>query len=385
MNLPSSSTSSSNSARKRRAVATAGWTIAFICALDFALGWLFPYPQDPRQTNPGAVALFFDYGRSMEGRLRRATRADPDASAPITQAGWYDPLVATERAAKPGGVEVTVYGMSHAMRLAEALQRVSPRLSVRSVGAPGATTNWSYGAFLRDQGRSDSQVAILAIMSSTLPMITSPAPMNWNTSFALPYTADRFVIDGKGLRQIPPPYDSFDEYVRTLNDPVAWDQALGNFARIDPYYDDVLFRETWLDNSTLVRMVRRGWAQRRDQRMRNDAMTSSGFAPDSEAVRVANAIIADFARRARAEGLIPVVYAVDSFGYDDHLYRAIAGTLKDNSIPYLATHSVIDPGAPEGYLPDSHFTDRNDERLARVMDRIIARELAAQASRVIEQ
>lgn len=366
---------------RRRAFATFGWTIAFLIALDFAIGALFPYPQDPRETNPGAVAMFFDYGRSMEGRLRRATRADPAESAPITQAGWYDPLVATSRPAKPDGVEVSFYGMSHAMRLAEAVQRTSPRLSARTVGAPGATTNWAYGAFLRDRGRSGSKVAVLAIMSSTLPMITSPAPMNWNSSFALPYTADRFVLEDGALRQVKPPYDSFAEYVRTLEDPEAWAAAGRAFARTDPFYDPLLLRATWLDNSTLVRMARRAWAQSRDRGMREGIIDARSYDPDSEAVRVANAIVADFASQARAQGQVPVVYVVDSFGYGDQLSRVLAGTLRRDNIPHLATHTLVDPRAAAGYLPDSHFTDANDERLARAMDQVIERALAAESAR----
>lgn len=366
---------------RRRAFATFGWTIAFLVALDFAIGALFPYPQDPRETNPGAVAMFFDYGRSMEGRLRRATRSDPAQSAPITQAGWYDPLVATTRPDKPDGVEVTFYGMSHAMRLAEAVQETSPRLSARTVGAPGATANWAYGAFLRDQGRSDSKVAVLAIMSSTLPMITSPAPMNWNSSFALPYTADRFVLENGELRQIKPPYDSFAEYARALEDPAAWDAASSAFARTDPFYDPWLLRETWLDNSTLVRMARRAWAQSRDRGMRDGVIDARGYDADSEAVRVANAMVADFARQARARGQIPVVYVVDSFGFGDQLSRALAATLRRDRIAHLATHTVVDPRAAAGYLPDSHFTDANERRLARAMDQVIESALAQERVR----
>ena len=63
---------------------------------------------------------------------------------------------------------------------------------------------------------------MLAIMSSTLPMILSPTPMDWNTSFPMPYTADRFVIEANSLRRIAPPYESFDAYVAALNDPAAW-------------------------------------------------------------------------------------------------------------------------------------------------------------------
>jgi hypothetical protein len=354
------------------------WAVIWLVTLDISVGLLFAYPMDPRETNPGAVALYFDYGRSMEARLRRATRADPDESAPITTAGWYEPLVASERPEKEGSVEVSVYGMSHAVRLAEALHEVSPRYEVRSVGAPGATTNWAYGAFLRDAGRGDSKVAVLAIMSSTLPMILSPAPMNWNTSFALPYTADRFtLVQGGGLLAIAPPYESFDGYVRTLNNPEAWEAALAQFARTDPLFDPFLVRQNLLDHSVLFRLVRRAWSQRRDQALRGRVLTAEGYDPGSEPVRTANAMVADFARRARREGIVPVIYIVDSFGYGDQLSRSLRDTLARDNVPHVATHRIVSPMDPGGYLPDSHFTEKNDRRIAAALERVLDRELKA--------
>lgn len=353
-----------------------GWAALWLVAIDLAANLAFAYPRDPKNVSPNPLALYFDYGRSMEGRLRRATRADPGQTAPITLAGWYSPLTAVERPAKPQGTEVTIYGMSHAVRLADALQAVSLRYRARSVGAPGASTNWSYGAFLRDSGRGKSRAAVLAIMSSTLPMIVSSSPMNWNTSFAMPYTADRFTITPGGLARIAPPYESFADYTRSLNDPAAWRRALQQFERTDPFYDGFLVRASLLDHSTIGRLVRRGWSQRRDQQWRTAVLTADGFDAASEPVRIANAIVSDFARRARAQGIVPVIYVVDSFGYRDQLSRALADTLRRENIPHLATHTIVDPMSPTDYLPDSHFTDVNDARLARELERILDRELA---------
>lgn len=375
MNLPNSSTSSSDEPTARRGLATLAWTLLWLVVLDIAVNVAFAYPRDPKDLSPSALALYFDYGRSMEGRLRRSTRADPAETAPITLAGWYDPLEAFERPAKPGGAEVTIYGMSHAVRLADALQEVSPNYQVRSVGAPGASTNWSYGAFLRDEGNGKSKAVVLAIMSSTLPMILSPTPMNWNTSFAMPYTADRFVMSGQGLERIRPPYESFEGYVRALDDPASWNDVLAQFARTDPFFDPLLVRGTWLDNSTLVRLSRRAWSQWRDRDWRTGVLTAEGYDPDSEPVRVANALVADFARQARAKGMVPVIYIVDSFGYGDQLYRALASTLARDDIPYIATHDHVDPMDPRGYLPDSHFTDDNDARLARQLAKVLDQHL----------
>ena len=382
MNQPNSSTSSfdpvgaSKDTAHPRGFATFGWAVVWLLVLDAAVNVLFAYPSDPKNVNPGGLALYFDYGRSMEGRLRRGTRSDPRETAPITLAGWYRPLTAVERTPKPGSVEVSVYGMSHAVRLADALQQVSPRYQVRSIGAPGASTNWSYGAFLRDEGRKRSKAAVLAIMSSTLPMTLSPTPMDWNTSFAMPYTADRFFVDSKTLKRVLPPYDSFDGYVHTLNDPVAWNRALAQFSRTDPFYDPFLVRQSWLDNSTSVRMLRRAWSQRRDHSWRGRVLDAKGYDRTAEAVKVANAIIADFAKQARRQGVVPVVYVIDSFGYGDQLYRALAETLHRDHIPFIASHDYVDPSDPTGYLPDSHFTKANDQRLASALAGLLDRELA---------
>lgn len=375
----SSSTSSSEGeppARWGPRLRVAAWALLFLILLDIGVNFAFAYPADIRNTNPGRLQLFFEYGRSMEGRLRRMTRADPKETAPITLAGWYRPQVAVQRPAKPGGDLVTVYGMSHAVRLADALQRVSPRFSARSVGAPGATTNWSFGAFRRDRDRGGSKAVVLAIMSSTLPNITSMTPMTWNESFPLPYTQDRYVLTGGGkLGVILPPYDSFPDYVATLNDPKRWAAALDQFRRGDPFYDRFLFDATPLDRSTLVRLARRAWGNKRDREEAGAVLDARHYDPNSEPVRVANAIIAEFARQARAAGLLPVIYVVNNYGYGDQLHRALAATLERDHIPYVSSDSEVDPSDPANYLPDTHFTDANDDKLAQALDRVLSENL----------
>lgn len=385
MHPRSSSTSSSDGTvppARSKSWRTLAWALLWLVVIDVGANLAFAYPADVRNVNPGRLQLFFDYGRSMEGRLRRMTRADPARTAPITLAGWYRPLVAVERPVKPGGALVTVYGMSHAVRLADALQRISDRYSTRSVGAPGASTNWSFGAYRRDADRKRSKVVVLAIMSSTLPNITSMTPMTWNISFPLPYTEDRYVLEGDRLGVVKPPYDSFDGYVATLDDPVKWAAALRLFRRYDASYDPFLLEATPLDRSTLVRLARRAWSNRRDREAAGDVLTARGFNADSEAVRLANAIIAAFAAQARRDGQLPVIYVVNNYGYGDQLRRALQATLDRDHIPYLSSDMVVNPNDPANYLADTHFTDANDDRLAGALDRIITGQLdAATAAR----
>jgi hypothetical protein len=386
MSPPNSSTSSSEKTsdkETRQSVwRVCAWALGCLLALDVGASLAFAYPNDPRDLSPSRWALYFDYGRSMEGRLRRATRSDPEQTAPITLSGWYEPLPAVARQAKAGaGPTVHFYGMSHAVRLADALQETSDVLTARSVGAPGATGNWAFGAFRRDQDRRKGDVAVLALMSTTLPMITTMSPMTWNSSFAMPYTSDRYRLSDGRLTVVRPPYESFPAYVAAFDDPAQWSEVERTFAENDPFFDRKLFQQTALDHSSLVRLLRRAWAQKRDREARAKALNEAGYVAHSEAVRLANAIVAAFANRARREGVIPVIYIVNNQGFGDHLFRALERTLERHQIPYLNSAAVIDPGDPRSYLPDTHFTDEADARLAGELERIILEQRALAAAK----
>jgi hypothetical protein len=384
MSRPSSFTSNSDpheggGGSRQACWRLAGWAIICLIALDVAASFAFAYPSDPRTLSPGRLALYFDYGRSMEGRLRRATRADPEKTAPITLSGWYRPLVAVTRPKKPNDTRVHIYGMSHAVRLADALQSTSPTLSVRSIAAPGATANWAFGAFRRDRGRREGDVAVLALMSSTLPMVTTMSPMTWNISFAMPYTSDRYRLRNGTLTVTRPPYDSFSGYVAALNDSSRWVEAKKVIAANDPFYDRWLFDETFLDSSSLVRLTRRARAQKRDRQRRALSLNEAGFVAESEAVQLANAIVIAFARQAKCEHVLPVIYIVNNQGYGDHLFRALEPALRREQIPFLNSASIIDPNDGSSYLPDTHFTDQADRLLAIEIDRIVNKQMQSQA------
>lgn len=374
MSLPNLSTFSSKLGEMRAALRLGGWIAVGLAMLDVAVGALFPFPDDPRTTDPGKVALFFDYGRSTEGRLARMVRADPAQTAPITLAGWYRPLHAVVRTPRPGKPQVTIYGMSHAVRLADALDRTTADFEVRSVGAPGATTNWSYGAFLRDEAGRKSKAVVLSIMSSTLPMITTMTPLTWNRTYPMPYTQDRFYLDNGRLAVRRPPFDSFAGFVGTFKNVAQWRAYRSALAAHDPRYDPLLMRASWLDSSTIVRIIRRAYGQKIAREADRGVIDARAFAAGSEQVRVANAIVADFARRAHAQGQIPIVYIVNNLGYSDQLFRALQTTLERDRIPALNSVSVVSPADPRNYLPDTHFSAENDDLLASELARTIDRE-----------
>ena len=377
MNQRSSSTSSSDTLwSRRRAVWAVPWTILGLVIIDLAVNVAFAFPSDPKATGASRTQLYFDYGRSAEGKLARVTRPDVDQTAPITLAGWYEPLKVTFPGKAPRAETVSFYGMSHSVRLAEALERTSSHYTARSVAAPGATTNWAYGAFRRDAGKGGSKAAVLAIMSLNTPMITTMSAMSWNSAFPLPYTSDRFVLKGGSLGVVQPPFESFPSYVQAFYNPASWEQASKQFRRFDPIYDEFLMRRSVLDRSAIMRLFRRAYGQRAERLLRSRVLDQRGFHGNSEEIRLANGIISQFAEDCRREGIIPVVYVINNYGYSDHLYRALRSTLERDRIPYLSSHTIVSPDDPRGYLPDTHFTDANDDRLARALERIVETEAA---------
>jgi len=349
------------------------WILIGLVTIDILINVVFSYPSNPRNVSASALQLYFDYGRSQEGKLRRATRADRSRTAPITLAGWYEPLPIVEPTAVANRTVVTFYGMSHAVRLAHALARVSNRFAPRIVAAPGATANWGYGAYLRDQGGGTSRVVVLAFMSGNLPMINTMSAMTWNTGYAMPYTADRFLLEDGKLKVVHPPYESFDDYVHILFDRQKWAKALSVFAKYDSMYDSLIIRADFSDHSALLRLLRRAYALRMIRQARHAVLDHQGFNPNSDEVKVAQEIVREFAARARGEGMIPVVYVVNLYGDSDYLFQALKPALDSASVPYLNSAAIASPSAPRKYLPDSHFTAQVDNEMARALIRVIER------------
>lgn len=349
------------------------WIVIGLVVFDAAINILLAVPNDPKAPPPSQVRQYFEYGRSTEGHLARMTRPNPADTAPITLPGWYDSLEVQNLAEKAPNSVVTFYGMSHAVNLARAVGRTSDRLTVRIVGAPGAPTNWSYGAYLRDRGGHHSRAAVLAFMSTTLPMTTTVSAITWSIDRPMPYTSDRFVLDHGELRAIHPPFASFESYVDAFYHPANWAKLRDFLARYDTVYDPFIMHASVLDHSALYRLLRRAYGQRHLRSIRNAVLSSSGFVADSEQVQIARAMIHDFAKEARADGVIPVIYIVNNFGYSTYLYDALKPALEQDHVPYLSSHTVVPPDDPRGYLADSHFTPEVDNRLAKALEKVIVK------------
>ncbi len=74
----------------REALIVAAWMVLFLAAADVAVNRLFRLPRDPRTEPKSQLAAYFNYGWSIESKLRRLIGPTDETSAPLMTAGWVD-------------------------------------------------------------------------------------------------------------------------------------------------------------------------------------------------------------------------------------------------------------------------------------------------------
>ncbi len=368
----------------RRAAWTPGtplaWIVFYLVALDLGANAFFAYPKDPRNITPSRLQLYFEYGRAIEGKLARMTRATDEESAPIVASGWLEPSGSTQ--VPNGAVEgtrpvVTFFGMSHAQLLAHDVARIDDTLAVRCAAAPQAVPTWSFSAYLEDRKRRHSDVVVLTVMTQTIPLLSATAGGTLYFDGAYPYTWPRYYLEDDTLRSVAPPFLSREGYRRHFYDPMAWSRYRDWLTQHDKHYDPLLFRRSALDRSSLARLLRRSYAlaiRATAQATAYDPM--KGFDRTSEEARVLEALIVEFARLARRDGTIPIVFVVNNLNTSDHAFRLVEPTLSRHGIARLSSHEICPPNEPRNYLPDSHFQPPINLELARAMARLIRTSLA---------
>jgi hypothetical protein len=127
--------------------ATCFWTIAWLVVIDISINVIFSYPADPHQS-AGAFPAYFDYGRSIEGKIRRMIQSTDEASDPVAIAGWPDRLCLQMPSSPPSRIGISIYGMSFSKHIGEAMQEEDASIVPTYYIGPAAPPNHSYSCFV---------------------------------------------------------------------------------------------------------------------------------------------------------------------------------------------------------------------------------------------
>jgi hypothetical protein len=351
------------------------WIFAYLALMDISINVLFKYPKNPGNISPSAVKQFFEYGRSTEGKLKRMTRRSRDESAPIASVGWLEnPLngVISKEGERSDHPVIRVVGMSHAGLLAGDMAKADSSLIIRNIGAPGAVPTWAYAAYLADLKKGHSDAVVLAVMTWGIPFISATSGATDHFDAVYPYTFPRFYFENGALKSVPPPFVSFQEYQECFFNPAKWKDYIEWLRKYDKYYDPLLFRRTFLDGSSLFRMLRRAYAYSTRRKKEAEVFNmKSGYNQESEEVRIFKAVILEFQAVAKKNDSIPIIYIVNDVNKGDYLFRLLEPILSSHKILYLSTHEICPPDDPRCFLPDSHFIPSKNMELARAMIKII--------------
>lgn len=340
----------------KRAISTLLWTLAALIVIDMAVALMLAGPA------PISLQRFFDYGRSVPGKLAQ-WEARPKMRGNLYEVAWLPEMMersAAAAAARPvaDGPLVHAYSMSFVNHILEAAEAARPDLLVARRAGPSAAPNFTYAAFLKDRpNRRAGDVAVLGILSSSVSAMGSFSNRTWLFEQPAPYTYPVFLPDGAGGLQIIEPLVQSLAQQKSLNsDPElarAWEAQL---RADDALFIPAAFDLPLLDASPFARLVRRALAQGGIDARKAEVIAHPEDGPMPYAA-VLRGMASEFARITREDGQKPLVVLVQSRSPADPDLLALLGpTLKHLALPYLATAEHVSPRDPRAFLGDGHYT-----------------------------
>jgi hypothetical protein len=362
------------------ALRVAFWTLLWLAAIDVAINLAFPYPRDPSAA-PGMLARYFDYGRSIESKLRRMVGTNESRSAAIVHAGWLDPEKWRSQPTRPESGRsrlVAFYGMSFSNQVGEALRALDSSTSIRLIAGPSAPPNFCFAAYRLDRGCHEADAVVLAVLGSSVSKTMTLSGATWNFESPAPYTYPTFAPSASAtdLSETTPPWFTEAPFRSAfLEDSNDWHGFRNLLEQHDAYYDRLIFGPDPLDLSALGRMIRRGYATSQIRNVESRVFDPErGFDQDSPAITVLNRLLADFARQGRADGKIPIVLLLHDRMMRNFLFRATEETIRNEKLLVVSTHEFVDSRNPALFVGDGHFIPEVNRQIARQVLDLIERE-----------
>ncbi len=356
----------------RRAILTGLWTLFFLLILDYSINLFFPYPADPLAQPHNPFQVYFEYGRSVEGKLSHMLGPTDEQSSAITQSGWLN----QERwqnssfptRPEPGDdLLMAVYGMSFSEHVAKEVNALDSKITTRIIGGPSAPPNFSYAAYLLDREAHQANIVVLGILASSVKGLRTLNGMTWQFEVPAPYSYPRYKLEDGKLKATMPKINSLAELRTAFHQPTLWHDYVKQLQENDEYYSPFLFSHNFLDNSAIIRMARRAFAQRHQENLASQVYSKKdGFNPEVD-VPVLRAIATEFAATVKADGKLPILLLFNDKGHADHLYQALKPTLESNSIPFISTHTIAPAADLRNFVADGHFNKSVDQKIGQAM------------------
>lgn len=349
------------------------WSLVWLILIDVGVNIAFGAETFARQ--PSALSRYFEYGRSVEGKLMRMVAADPQNGGQMISTGWIDHEYLSAkpvRAQADHDTLMAVYGQSFTLNAAHEAARIDSRITIRGIGGPGAPPSHSYAAYKQDAPLRKADVVVFGVLSSTVPLMGSLSGLVWMFESPAPFTFPRYRVTADQLTEELPAIRSEAEFRQAFSQrSTKWQEFKDQLRRSDRGYDRFTFDASLADASSVVRMARRGWVAHAQPYTDGVYDPTTGFNADAEEVHTLRALLVDLRQRTCERGERLVILLLHTRGHSDHLHRALESTLKQANIDYISTHTLFSANDPRNFRPDSHYIDPANAALSKALVNLV--------------
>lgn len=341
--------------------------IFFFFLFEIVVNTIFSYPKDPQNTSPGFLSLYFDYGRSIEGKVFRQIGQTKATSAPLAQAGWLGEIEGVDQPRcrlNQTSLFIASYGMSFSNYVADALKRLDSNILLRKIAGPAAPPNHSYAAYKLDKDNHDADIVIFGILASSVRGLNSMSGMTLSPEVPPPFTFPAYYLENGQLKSISPSITSFNDLQMAKQDPKRWQEFVNQLRENDKFYDSFVFNRNFLDYSATARLIRRAWSKRVTGEKDSYIYSTNGFNQDWEQVSVLRAMIKDFSAQAAKNHQFPIILLISDQGFSNDLFTILEKTIVENKLAYINTDDIVPNTNRANFVGDGHFTQKANKKIA---------------------
>jgi len=347
------------------------WTLLFVVLFDGAINLFFKMPDDPR-VRPASLNNYFDYGRSIEGKLQRNLSQNDQTASPITVAGWLGRDCQRPVSAVQGRRLISFFGMSFSNNVGIELEKIDPSFKSVLFAGPGAPPSHSYRCFRLQQefvaqgGVDASEIQVLGILASSVKAMLSMTGATTGFESPAPYTYPRYRLDTtSALQETLPLVNSPDDWRRAIGATDLGDRFRAQLGVQDRFFDPLLFNMGWADQSVVFRMLRRAYAQRSSRHIAETVMSPKGYIDQQAIGPVLKTLALHFAKRSKAAGKRPIILLLQDGNSGDALFRLLAPTLQEAGLEFVSSHDVAPTTDSSNFVSDGHFSALANQRVTK--------------------
>lgn len=370
--------SSISSSKPNRSIArSTAWVLAGLVAtlvcFELTTDTLFSMPDDAREPS-GAMQRYFSYGYSIESKLHRTVGKEGQEPTAIVRAGWiptelYDPPEDWDDAPKA----LTIYGMSFTNRIARALNGIAPDFAVSTRAGPGAPFSHSYAMFEVDPWKSEADIVVVGILSSSIQRMSSLNGLGYSPESPAPFSYPKFeLLEGELIRQDPviSDRDTFVDSFRLQND--VWKKHIASLQSNDAYWNSFIYNHSISDRSALIRLIRRARASSFIDSVGSKLYhPERGYPLEHPVIAAIPVMLENMQRACKENEQRFVVLLLHAKGEPGHLNQWLSEDLRSMGISVISTTDLFSSLDAMNFEGDGHYTPQRDREIAQALHQLI--------------